>query len=86
MRAKKLLQAERKQKEDIGRVKDVIGGWGGESERALRKVAQRGGERTVFQRAVHDPDTPVLLLYNSGEIIQHDTASPGNGGDSGRKL
>lgn len=42
MRAKKLLQTERKQKEDIGRVKDVIGGWGGEKERALRKVAQRG--------------------------------------------
>ncbi|KAG8984302.1 hypothetical protein FRB90_005413 [Tulasnella sp. 427] len=42
MRAKKLLQAERRQKEDIGRVKDVIGGWGGESERGLRKVAQRG--------------------------------------------
>ncbi|KAG8954437.1 hypothetical protein FRC04_011764 [Tulasnella sp. 424] len=42
MRAKKLLQAERKKKEDIGRVKDVIGGWGGESERTLRKVAQRG--------------------------------------------
>lgn len=76
MRAKKLLQAERKKKEDIGRVKDVIGGWGGESERTLRKVAQRGGERTFVQRAVRDPDTSVLLLYNSGEIIQRDTASP----------
>jgi len=43
MRAKKLLIGERKEKEDKGRVKDVIGGWGGESERALRKVAQRGG-------------------------------------------
>lgn len=43
MRAKKLLREERKQKEDRGRVKDVIGGWGGESERGLRKVAQRGG-------------------------------------------
>jgi hypothetical protein len=42
-RAKKVLQIERKQKEDVGRIKDVIGGWGGESERALRKVAQRGG-------------------------------------------
>lgn len=42
-RAKKVLQIEKKEKEDKARVKDVIGGWGGESERALRKVAQRGG-------------------------------------------
>ncbi|KAJ7092641.1 Rrp15p-domain-containing protein [Mycena epipterygia] len=42
LRAKKVLQVERKEKEDKGRVVDVIGGWGGESERALRKVAQRG--------------------------------------------
>ncbi|KAH0590843.1 hypothetical protein J132_00378 [Termitomyces sp. J132] len=41
-RAKKVLQIERKEKEDKGRITDVIGGWGGESERALRKVAQRG--------------------------------------------
>jgi len=37
-----VLQIEKKEKEDKGRVTDVIGGWGGESERALRKVAQRG--------------------------------------------
>lgn len=43
-RAKKVLQIEKKEKEDKARVKDVIGGWGGESERALRKVAQRGGK------------------------------------------
>ncbi|CAA7258655.1 unnamed protein product [Cyclocybe aegerita] len=42
LRAKKVLQIEKKEKEDKARVKDVIGGWGGESERALRKVAQRG--------------------------------------------
>ncbi|KAG8950963.1 hypothetical protein FRC03_012689 [Tulasnella sp. 419] len=42
MRAKKLLAGERKEKEEKGHIKDVIGGWGGESERALRKVAQRG--------------------------------------------
>ncbi|GLB36058.1 putative rrp15p [Lyophyllum shimeji] len=41
-RAKKVLQVEKKEKEDNGRITDVIGGWGGESERALRKVAQRG--------------------------------------------
>ena len=43
-KGKKILQIERKEKEEKGRIKDVIGGWGGESERALRKVAQRGGE------------------------------------------
>ncbi|KAJ8501635.1 hypothetical protein ONZ45_g12081 [Pleurotus djamor] len=42
IKAKKLLQVEKKEKEETGRVRDVIGGWGGENERALRKVAQRG--------------------------------------------
>lgn len=42
-RGKRVLQIERKEKEEKGRIKDVIGGWGGEGERALRKVAQRGG-------------------------------------------
>jgi len=44
LRAKKILERERKEKEDKARIRDVIGGWGGESERALRKVAQRGGK------------------------------------------
>ena len=44
LKAKKVLQIEKKEKEDKRRIKDVIGGWGGESERTLRKVAQRGGE------------------------------------------
>lgn len=43
LRARKVLQVEKKEREDKGRIKDVIGGWGGERERALRKVAQRGG-------------------------------------------
>jgi hypothetical protein len=43
LKARKVLQIEKKEKEDKGRVTDVIGGWGGEAERALRKVAQRGG-------------------------------------------
>lgn len=43
LRAKKVLQIEKKEKEDKARIKDVIGGWGGGSERELRKVAQRGG-------------------------------------------
>lgn len=44
VKAKKLLEGERKQKEERNHVTDVIGGWGGESERAFRKVAQRGGK------------------------------------------
>lgn len=44
LKAKKLLKGERKIKEEVGRIRDVIGGWGVESERSLRKVAQRGGE------------------------------------------
>jgi hypothetical protein len=46
-RAHKVLQIEKKEKEDKGRIKDVIGGWGGESERMLRKVAQRGGKQQL---------------------------------------
>lgn len=42
-KGKQVLQVERKEKEDKGHITDVIGGWGGEGERALRKVAQRGG-------------------------------------------
>ncbi|KAI0931857.1 hypothetical protein AcV5_004758 [Taiwanofungus camphoratus] len=42
LKGKRVLQVERKEKEDKGRIRDVIGGWGGESERTLRKVAQRG--------------------------------------------
>ena len=34
----------KKEKEEKSHLIDVIGGWGGENERALRKVAQRGGE------------------------------------------
>ncbi|KAI0673407.1 Rrp15p-domain-containing protein [Trametes maxima] len=41
-KGKQVLQVEKKEKEDRGHITDVIGGWGGEGERALRKVAQRG--------------------------------------------
>lgn len=44
LKAKKLLKGEKKNKEEVGRIRDVIGDWGVESERTLRKVAQRGGE------------------------------------------
>jgi len=42
-KAQKVLQIEKKEREDKGRIRDVIGSWGGEGERSLRKVAQRGG-------------------------------------------
>jgi len=42
--ARKAMEGEKREHEEVGRVTDVIGGWGGESERALRKIAQRGGE------------------------------------------
>ncbi|KAI0033412.1 CTLH/CRA C-terminal to lish motif domain-containing protein [Vararia minispora EC-137] len=41
-RARKVLKIERREKEDKSRIRDIVGGWGGESERKLRKVAQRG--------------------------------------------
>ncbi|GJJ09440.1 hypothetical protein Clacol_003662 [Clathrus columnatus] len=40
--ARKLLEGEKRDREEKGRIKDVIGGWGMEGERSLRKVAQRG--------------------------------------------
>ncbi|KZT30652.1 hypothetical protein NEOLEDRAFT_1054342 [Neolentinus lepideus HHB14362 ss-1] len=42
LKAKKALRTEKKEKDEKGRVRDVIGGWGGECERTLRKIAQRG--------------------------------------------
>jgi len=49
LKAKKAQRIEKKDKEDKGHISDVIGGWGGESERALRKVAQRGGRSRNFK-------------------------------------
>lgn len=43
VKAKRFLDGEKKDKEEKNHISDVIGGWGGESERSLRKVAQRGG-------------------------------------------
>ena len=43
LKAQKAHRIEKKEREDKGHISDVIGGWGGENERALRKVAQRGG-------------------------------------------
>ncbi|KZT61324.1 hypothetical protein CALCODRAFT_480040 [Calocera cornea HHB12733] len=41
-RAREILKGQRKDKEEVGHVTDVIGGWGNEGERVLRKTAQRG--------------------------------------------
>jgi hypothetical protein len=49
-KARRIIQVEKKEEEDKGRVRDVIGGWGAENERALRKIAQRGGEYTARSR------------------------------------
>ncbi|KAG8763795.1 hypothetical protein FRC11_012371 [Ceratobasidium sp. 423] len=42
LKAKRVLETERKEREEKGRVQDVIGGWDNQNERSLRKVAQRG--------------------------------------------
>ncbi|KAJ3721490.1 Rrp15p-domain-containing protein [Lentinula raphanica] len=68
MKAKKVLQVEKKEKEDKGRITDVIGGWGGESERALRKVAQRG----------------VVKLFNVIQQAQNQTAAEAEGKKAAR--
>lgn len=72
--ARKVLDGERKEREEKGRVRDVIGGWGVEGERALRKVAQRGGANST--RRVHT-DTltggAVITLFNA--IQQSQTAA-----------
>lgn len=44
VKAKRVLEIEKKEREERGRVQDVIGGWDNENERSLRKVAQRGGK------------------------------------------
>jgi hypothetical protein len=44
-RAKRTRDVLKVEVEEKGRIVDVIGGWGGENERVLRKVAQRGGTR-----------------------------------------
>jgi len=56
LKAKKAQRIEKKEREDKGHISDVIGGWGGESERALRKVAQRGGRSRNFSLLVSNVD------------------------------
>jgi hypothetical protein len=70
LKARKVLQVEKKDKEDKGRVKDVIGGWGAESERTLRKVAQRGGwsSEKLFSRLMLK--STVVKLFNAIQSSQ----------------
>lgn len=66
LKARKVLRGERKEKEDKGRIQDVIGGWGGEGERALRKVAQRGGAfGPCFTRSLETESCTQLFGYST---------------------
>ena len=56
LKARKAQRIEKKEREDKGHISDVIGGWGGESERALKKVAQRGGRSRCFSSLVSNVD------------------------------
>jgi Rrp15p len=73
LRARKVLQVEKKEKEDKGRIRDVIGGWGGESERTLRKVAQRGGSScdcVVWMLTEGNFNGTVVKLFNAIQSSQ----------------
>jgi len=78
-KAQKVLQIEKKEKEDKGRIRDVIGGWGGESERSLRKVAQRGGVCVPSDRPIYIENSPVVKLFNT--IQQSQAAASANAGE-----
>jgi hypothetical protein len=76
LKAKKVLQIEKKEKEDKRRIKDPIGGWGGESERALRKVAQRGGTRCAHLIDAHISNVfSVVKLFNAIQQSQATVAA-----------
>jgi hypothetical protein len=81
LKAKKLLKGERKSKEEVGRIRDVIGGWGVESERSLRKVAQRGGENWPHHLSVmltdelHNKNYKVVKLFNVIQQSQTNAAA-----------
>jgi len=74
LKTKKILKGEKKSKEEVGRIKDVIGGWGVEGERTLRKVAQRGGESWPHHLCIQSlrEHTKVVQLFN---VIQQSQAS-----------
>lgn len=64
VKARKVLLQQKRENEDKRRITDVIGGWGGESERALRKVAQRGGLSCLYVFLVS-----LLNLILSGKTV-----------------
>ena len=76
LKAKKLLKGERKNKEEVGRIRDVIGDWGVESERTLRKVAQRGGENWPPHPPVGSfkMKSQVVKLFNAIQLSQASAA------------
>ncbi|KAG2159768.1 uncharacterized protein EDB93DRAFT_1237060 [Suillus bovinus] len=75
LKAHKVIQIEKKEKADKGRIRDVIGGWGGESERSLRKVAQRGGAYMLFALSYRALKiSQVVKLFNT---IQQSQAAAG---------
>ncbi|KAJ3826183.1 hypothetical protein F5880DRAFT_1610463 [Lentinula raphanica] len=88
MKAKKVLQVEKKEKEDKGRITDVIGGWGGESERALRKVAQRGGTDFCINSSPYSQPNSwhrsVVKLFNVIQQAQNQTAAEAEGKKAAR--
>lgn len=83
LEAKKVIQIERKEREERGRIRDVIGGWGGESERSLRKVAQRGG--MLDAKYIHTLAHPPFFHAFSGQAFQyHSTVTVGSRTRRGR--
>ncbi|KZT44552.1 hypothetical protein SISSUDRAFT_1039092 [Sistotremastrum suecicum HHB10207 ss-3] len=69
LRVKKIQDVERKEREDRGRVRDVIGEWGGENERALRKIAQRGVVKlfnAIQQSQAHTSTASTALKQTRG--------------------
>jgi hypothetical protein len=63
-KVKKALRA-KKDKEDKERIRDVIGGWGAERERGLRKVAQRGGKLVLLSCVYFLTYVIVVQLFNA---------------------
>ena len=86
VKAKRVLEGEKKEKEEKNHITDVIGGWGGESERSLRKVAQRGGEHLSYQPYVNSSDgrCTVVKLFNAIQQAQSAATAAGEEARSSR--
>ncbi|ELU44522.1 Rrp15p domain-containing protein [Rhizoctonia solani AG-1 IA] len=78
LKAKRILESEKKEREEKGRVQDVIGGWDNQNERSLRKVAQRGGIYYSWFRSLslaHLLSRPVVHLFNAIQQAQSASAA-----------